>query len=187
VTTIASARTWSLLGSARNLSRISIVEITNTCRPRTSIEPEAALQMYSEGRMRKHRAPPPQPPHPPPPTPPTHPLPPTPWFEVATISAIHVSAATATDRISPGFFSSIIDMVTGLAFFTEGSMRWKVSKVLTRKSWTGAGSASERRKPRTGARGTPAAPSRTCARPSVISSVASCWLTRPRSGDHVRG
>ena len=38
-------------------------------------------------------------------------------------------------------FSSMSTMVTGLAVFTRGSMRWKVSKVLTRSSSIGAGSA----------------------------------------------
>ncbi len=76
-----------------------------------------------------------------------------------------------------GSLSSISTMVTGLAFLTRGSMRWKASKVRMRSSSTGGGSKERSTAKPIAARRRSAARSRISARTTAaIVEATSCCL-----------
>ena len=114
---IASAKTSSLLGNARNFSRVTSSRLRKLSAATSGLSRSGSEKMTSNAIT-------------------TAPS----FVRLATISAIRVRGHGHW----PNFFrllSSISTMLTGLTVFTRGSMRWKVSKVLTRISSTGAGSA----------------------------------------------
>ena len=112
---MASARIWSLLGSARSLARVSSSRLRKVSAAKAGLRRSGSENTASNAIT----------------TAPSR-------VNSVTRSAIRVRGHGHCPSFSR-LFSSISTMVTGLAVFLRGSMRWKASKVLTRISSTGAG------------------------------------------------
>ena len=117
---IASAKIWSLLGSARSLARVSSSRLRNVSAASAGLSRSGSENTASKA--------------------------------ITTAPSLVSSVTRSAIRVRghghwPSFsrlLSSISTMVTGLLVFSRGSMRWKTSKVLTRISSTGAGSATRK-------------------------------------------
>ena len=114
---MASAKTWSLLGSARSLARVSSSRLRKVSAAKAGLRRSGSENTASNAIT----------------TAPSR-------VSSVTRSAIRVRGHGHCPSFSR-LLSSMSTMVTGLAVFLRGSMRWKASKVLTRISSTGAGSA----------------------------------------------
>ena len=115
---MASAKIWSLLGSARSLARVSSSRLRKVSAAKAGLRRSGSENTASNAIT----------------TAPSR-------VSSVTRSAIRVRGHGHCPSFSR-LLSSISTMVTGLAVFLRGSMRWKASKVLTRISSTGAGSAT---------------------------------------------
>ncbi len=116
---MASAKTWSLLGSARNLALVSSSRLRKLSAATPGLSRSGSAKMTSKAIA---AAP-------------------------SLVRSETMSASSVRDHghwpIFARLASSMSTMVTGdLASLARGSKRWKVSKVLTRISSTGAGSAT---------------------------------------------
>ena len=115
---MASAKIRSLLGSARNFSRVA------SSRPRKFSAALSGLSRSGSANTTSKAIT-------------TAPI----RVRVLTMSAMRVRGHGHCPSLgSARLFSSMSTMVTGLAFFTRGSSSWKVSKVRMRSSSTGGGS-----------------------------------------------
>ena len=115
---MASARTWSLLGSARNRSRVASSRLRNVSATASGLSRSGSANTTSNAIT----------------TAPSR-------VSSLTRSAIRVRGHGHWPSFSR-LLSSISTMVTGLAVLSRGSNRWKPSKVRTRSSSTGAGSST---------------------------------------------
>ena len=120
---MASAKTSSLLGSARSLARVSSSRLRKVSATASGLSWSGSENTASNAIT-------------------TAPSP----VSSVTRSAIRVRGHGHCPTFSK-LLSSMSTMVTGRTVFLRGSMRWKKSKVLTRISSTGAGSAMCSAKP----------------------------------------
>ncbi len=115
---MASAKTLSLLGSARNLARVSSSRLRKVSAATSGLRRSGSENTTSKAIT-------------------TAPS----LVSSTTRSAICVRGHGHCPNFSM-LLSSISTMVTGRAVLWRGTMRWKLSKVRTRSSSTGAGSST---------------------------------------------